>query len=605
VKRVQQLRKVKLAQGLRRLTKKQWLAKAQRQQWYQTRLDRVPELIIGPMLRFVDETSATIFVETSEACLVAICGHDTYTFEVASHHYALVIIEGLKPGSTTEYQVKLDGVQCWPLGGDGFPNSVIRTLGGEGRPLRLLFGSCRAAAPHIPPFSLSATQSSQGLGVDSLRAHGLRMRGQAPSEWPDFLLLLGDQVYADEPSPQTASRLKRRWNRHSARSLKGRPRNIVQGFEDYTSLYRESWQSDVERWVFSVVPSAMIFDDHDMVDDWNISARWVQEMRAKPWWEEHMVGALMSYWIYQHLGNLSPDVIRSEGILAKVLEARLGEPILHAWALESERFTPIDGGYRFSFVRDIGRIRLVVVDCRNARVLEPYRAMLGGEEWNWVAQTCRAETDFLLIGASVPVMVPGGLHGLQVWNAALCEGAWGHLAARVSERVRRFLDLEDWPAFEHSFAQMLALIGEIASGTGSSSGITPPAVVAVLSGDIHFSYVAEVSYPTQPPTKTESLAHSRVYQLVSSPIRNTLTRNERRAMKFAMSNAGWRLGRFLERSVRIRPSQASWKLTHGPEFANELGALTMHGRSAELVLERARPDEEGNPILEEVVRVSL
>jgi PhoD-like phosphatase len=559
----------------------------------------MPELIIGPMQRYVDETSATIFVETDGPCLVSICGTDTYTFEVASHHYALTIIEGLKPGSITEYRVALDGVQCWPSSSSEFPVSVIRTLGGGTRPLRLLFGSCRAAAPHIPPFSLSATQSSQGLGVDSLRAHGLRMKEQPASAWPDLLLLLGDQVYADEPSPKTASRLRSRWKQHTTRSLKGRPKNIVQGFEDYTSLYRESWQSDVERWVFSVVPSAMIFDDHDMVDDWNISARWVKEMRAKPWWEEHMVGALMSYWIYQHLGNLSPTTIRSEGILAKVMDARNGGAILHEWALESDRFTPIEGGYRFSFVRDFGRTRIVVVDCRNARVLEPYRAMVGVEEWNWVDRTCRTEIDHLLIGASVPVMVPGGLHGLQIWNAALCDGAWGPLVARFSERLRRFLDLEDWPAFEHSFAQMLALISEIATGTGSSSGITPPAVIAVLSGDIHFSYVAEVSYPAQPP------AHSRVYQLVSSPIRNTLSRNERRAMNFGMSKVGWRIGRILERSVRVRSSQASWKLTHGPEFANELGALIINERSAELVLERARPDEAGRPILEEVVRVTL
>ena len=567
--------------------------------WILLRMTEMCELIIGPMLRYVDETSATIFVETSAPCVVSICGTETYTFEVSSHHYALVVIEGLTPGSVIEYHVELNGVMRWPIAGANFPPSVIRTLGGGTRPLRLLFGSCRAAAPHTPPFSLSATESSQGLGVDSLRAHGLRMQTQPCTSWPDLLLLLGDQVYADEPSPETASRLRRRWEQHSARALKGRPKNIVQGFEDYTSLYRESWQSDVERWVFSVVPSAMIFDDHDMVDDWNISARWVEEMRAKPWWEEHMVGALMSYWIYQHLGNLSPATIASEGILAQVTEARDGKAILHAWALESERFTPIEGGYRFSFVRNLGRTRIVVVDCRNARVLEPYRAMLGVEEWNWVDKTCRAEIDHLLIGASVPVMVPGGLHGLQIWNAALCEGAWGRFAARISERIRRFLDLEDWPAFEHSFAQMLALIGEIATGTGSSSGITPPATVSVLSGDIHFSYVAEVSYPEQPTV------HSRVYQLVSSPIRNTLSRNERRAMKFGMGNTGGRIGRILQRSVRVRASQASWKLTHGPEFANELGALTLDGRSAELVLERARPDDNGDPILEEVVRASL
>ena len=83
------------------------------------------------------------------------------------------------------------------------------------------------------------------------------------------------------------------------------------------------------------------------------------------------------------MGRSAPATIASEGILAQVTEARDGKAILHAWALESERFTPIEGGYRFSFVRNLGRTRIVVVDCRNARVLEPYRAMLGVEEWNW------------------------------------------------------------------------------------------------------------------------------------------------------------------------------------------------------------------------------
>ncbi len=50
----------------------------------------------------------------------------------------------------------------------------------------------------------------------------------------------------------------------------------------------------------------MIFDDHDVHDDWNTSAAWRREDQAKPWWPERIRAAYMSYWIYQHLGNLSP-----------------------------------------------------------------------------------------------------------------------------------------------------------------------------------------------------------------------------------------------------------------------------------------------------------
>src|SRR5437763_6415304 len=103
-----------------------------------------PRLVLGPLLRYVDETAVTVWVEADRACQVETLGRQARTFEVAGHHYALVVIDGLAPGTETEYQVRLDGAVCWPEpGGPGRP-SVLRTLD-PGRPLRLVFGSCRIA----------------------------------------------------------------------------------------------------------------------------------------------------------------------------------------------------------------------------------------------------------------------------------------------------------------------------------------------------------------------------------------------------------------------------------------------------------------------------
>ena len=63
------------------------------------------------------------------------------------------------------------------------------------------------------------------------------------------------------------------------------PGEQIADFEEYTHLYRESWSDPDIRWLLSTVPTTMIFDDHDVHDDWNISWLWVQEMRARPWWE--------------------------------------------------------------------------------------------------------------------------------------------------------------------------------------------------------------------------------------------------------------------------------------------------------------------------------
>jgi hypothetical protein len=61
------------------------------------------ELTLGPLLRHVGEVDATVWVETDSPCTVEILGQRTGTFEVAGHHYALVCIDGLEPGSSTDY----------------------------------------------------------------------------------------------------------------------------------------------------------------------------------------------------------------------------------------------------------------------------------------------------------------------------------------------------------------------------------------------------------------------------------------------------------------------------------------------------------------------
>ncbi len=86
------------------------------------------ELILGPLLRYVGSTDASIWVETDSACEVEVLGHKAQTFCVAGHHFALVLIEGLEPGTSEEYEVALDGTRAWPPEDSEFPPSVLRTF---------------------------------------------------------------------------------------------------------------------------------------------------------------------------------------------------------------------------------------------------------------------------------------------------------------------------------------------------------------------------------------------------------------------------------------------------------------------------------------------
>ena len=138
-----------------------------------------PLLIIGPLLRHVGETEATIWVETDRDCEVEILGRRARTFEVSGHHYALVVIGDLHPGSEQEYQVALDGTVRWPEPDSEFPPSVLRTPD-PGRPLRLVFGSCRIAELPVLPRRLSsrrAQRDEEEHGPDAMVAFSLDLRG--------------------------------------------------------------------------------------------------------------------------------------------------------------------------------------------------------------------------------------------------------------------------------------------------------------------------------------------------------------------------------------------------------------------------------------------
>ena len=156
------------------------------------------ELVLGPLLRWVGETEATVWVETGAACEVEVLGVREPTFHVEGHHYALVTVGGLEPGSATPYEVRLDGERCWPPAHSPFPPSEIRTQG-IGSRLRLAFGSCRLALPETPSETRPADEG--GAGWDALAAVARRMAASAAPR-PDCLVLLGDQVYADEASPR-------------------------------------------------------------------------------------------------------------------------------------------------------------------------------------------------------------------------------------------------------------------------------------------------------------------------------------------------------------------------------------------------------------------
>ena len=543
----------------------------------------MPELVLGPLLRYVGDTEAVLWVETDEPCEVEVLGAREPTFCVGGHHYALVCAAGLEPGTWHEYEVLLDGNRVWPEPESGFPPSALRTYPKDG-PLQLVFGSCRVAAPHEPPHSLRKDQHERGREVDALHTMALRMRDEPRERWPDVLLMLGDQVYADEVPPATAAFVE------SRRDPRKPPGRRVLDFEEYTRLYRESWSEPAIRWLLSTVSTAMIFDDHDVHDDWNISAAWRDGVRETEWWAEHIVGALQSYWVYQHLGNLPPAEHREDELLRRVTDAADGEPILREFAERADRDV---SGTRWSYARDLGDTRLIVIDSRAGRVLEEgRRSMVDADEWAWIEEHATGDFDHLLLATSLPWLLGEGMHHVEGWSEAVAGGAWGKAASRVAERVRQTIDLEHWAAFQDSFAKLRDLQRAVAAGERGR----PPASIVTLSGDVHHAYLFEVAYPR------DAGVRSAVWQAVCSPYRNPLDARERRSIRLGMSRPFAVAARALARAAGVRDPDIRWRCVDGgPWFDNQVATLTIDGRRMRMHLEKAVPVDDHEARLERVL----
>jgi len=538
-------------------------------------------LLIGPVLRHVGTSDATVWVETDAPCVVEVLGAREHTWEMAGHHYALVLVDGLEPGTATPYTVSLDGEPVWPLPGDDRPAPRIRTQREDGN-VRLAFGSCRYGRA-------SVKTDDPRFDPDALAAYGRLLAASPDDRWPDAMLMLGEQVYADETSEQTQRRIR------AKRDIASGPGPEVADFEEYTWLYLESWTDPDVRWLMANVPSAMIFDDHDVRDDWNTSHEWRRDMQRTSWWQERIVGGLSSYWIYQHLGNLSPAELAQNELYRQVRAGGADgsdiAPLLREFAAHADAEADGAKGTRWSYRRDFGRVRLVMVDSRCGRILDGARSMLSEDEFAWLAEQVDGEMDHLLIGTSLPWLLARALHDVEAWDEVLASGRRGRLLGRFGEWLRRAADLEHWAAFDTSFRAL----GDLIAAVGRRADA--PASICVLSGDVHHAYVAEAQFPE--PTR------SAVFQLTCSPLHNHVPPLMRLGFRVFWSRLAERSVRVLLGLVaRVPVPPLSWRRVNGPFFSNELAEFVASGRAAYTVLTESAAEGDARQLVE-VARVTL
>ena len=322
----------------------------------------------------------------------------------------------------------------------------------------------------------------------------------------------------------------------------------------------------------------MIFDDHDVRDDWNTSDAWRRDMQKTDWWEERITGALMSYWIYQHLGNLAPAGLAASEIYEAVRGVPDAEPVLRSFAQAADREADGAKGTMWSYRRDLGPVRMLVIDSRCGRVLaDGRRSMISDPEFEWVErQVDDGGFEHLVVVTSMPWLLPRALHDLESWNEALCAGSRGRIFAR------------SWR------------VGPSSRGPGALGGL--PEVVRPARGPLR-------TRRTGPAWRGASRDHHRAVRrrppqlylggrlrpaahlagvpdhLLADPQHDQPGHAPR--LPHGLEQHRRARGPALDRLSRVPPLPIHWHHPSGPHFGNMVGSISFEGRTARARLERS------------------
>ena len=144
--------------------------------------------------------------------------------------------------------------------------------------------------------------------------------------------------------------------------------------KEWTTLTRFKSSIRGVRRILANVPTYMIFDDHEITDDWNLHRQWHNRVRSGPAGRRVVSNGLAAYWAFQAWGNspeaFSPRFINTmaehllrktgEGPRAEAFDQRLWS--FHRWAYALPTEPPVvvlDSRTQREFDSDTGPARLI------------------------------------------------------------------------------------------------------------------------------------------------------------------------------------------------------------------------------------------------------
>ena len=386
---------------------------------------------VGPVIGKVTDTTARVAIELDKKATVKCVATDSDGNTIEVEHqlvkgqFKAFQLEGLKP--LTEYYISFQGA-----------NSPVP-------------GNFRTFAPQPDRMNVGAVSCNFTIHKGSIDLwEDLRDRYIYPGKL-DLLLHLGDQIYGDSAFQEALTILDGR-----TIGTLGQQKQIL---ELYRRLYRMTWRHRPTREVLAQVPNLMIWDDHEIRDDWGSKGTDYDSACA-----EYHIGTLARQVFREYQRQLwdEPTNPPSDGF----------EDHAHVWGQIGVLFVDQRGGRSFS--RDLAR---------------PY---LGQPQWNRISSHLQPNGLFdgvraLIVVTSVPLIYLGDSttnSGSMVVDDLQDHWAYG---IHRSEQIEMLRLLRRWKE----------------DGSGERE-------LLVVGGDVHMGCQTDIKHNKQTIYK----------QLITSPITN-------------------------------------------------------------------------------------
>lgn len=385
----------------------------------------------------------------------------------------------------------------------------------------LAHGSCRK------PHGEALDDDGKQLRIDALSLLGdhIDENSEDLAARPSMLCLTGDQIYADDVATPLINLLKEKAielmgdelgvpgidkpsqlgpNKRMEKLVEinsgltsGEGENHLISFGEYAAMYIyvfgncAAWQISFKnddtskrlkaftetlakvRLALANIPTYMMFDDHEISDDWNITRGWYDSVRNSPCGRRIVSNALAAYWAFQGWGN-NPETFDREFVrsvrshLKKPDDANYAERFdLHMWKHRGWGFTVPTSP------------PIIAMDCRTQRDFDGYDSparLMDRYALDWLRiawaqlKTRNIEGTPIIISGS-PVLGFDPMEKIQ-------------LLAKTFGAKAKDLDLESWIANKQGFAYFMdTLLLKMKLKN-----------VYFLSGDVHYSFVNRAKY---------------------------------------------------------------------------------------------------------------